>query len=224
MSVLHPSLLHVLSARGYHTPGQINQLLDPPLGLSSFAAPHMEKAIKRLRLAIQEEAPIAIDADRDVDGLSGLAILTRSLTILGAKVHWGSPLEGRGLERPVLVTLASSGAKVMILVDCGTGEASELAWLASQGIDVIIADHHRMLPQRPPAYAWIHPEAALKPSFPAVVGGESMDPPDNRRTPDVWRPRPAAAGDDNSHPCGASSCQEFCKASGTTLSLLSWFC
>ena len=42
-----------------------------------------------------------------------------------------------------------------------------------------------------------------KPSFPAVVGGgtclpagRSMDPPDNRRTPEVWRPLPVAAGDD----------------------------
>ncbi|HVO33777.1 MAG TPA: DHHA1 domain-containing protein, partial [Elusimicrobiota bacterium] len=48
-----------------------------------------------------------------------------------------------------------------VLVDCGTGESKELLWLAEKGIDVIIADHHRMSDERPPAYAWIHPEMSV---------------------------------------------------------------
>src|SRR5262249_29247138 len=99
----------------------------------------------------------AIYADRDVDGLTGLAVLARSLRTLGGTVVWGSPMKGRGVDRAVLERLVASGAKVMVLVDCGTGEHAELEWLAAQGIDVIVADHHRFSEPRPPALAWIHP-------------------------------------------------------------------
>ncbi len=162
MSDLHPSLIQVLHRRGYNAPVKIDQLLHPPLDLRSFEVPQMGKAVERLREAIRREEAVAIYADRDVDGLSGLAILTRSLKTLGAAVHWGSPLHGRGLERPVLETLIQSGAKVIILVDCGTGEAAELAWLATQGMDVIIADHHRLPSHHSEAFAWIHPGMASR--------------------------------------------------------------
>ncbi len=163
MNALHPSLLQVLSRRGYKTQAHIDQLITPSLHLPTFSVPDMDKAVNRLRAAIKSEEPIAIYADRDVDGLSGLAIIARSLRTLGAQVHWGSPLLGRGVERAVLEGLVKTGAKVMILVDCGTGESSELTWLSEQGIDVIVADHHRMLPVPPPAFAWIHPESSASP-------------------------------------------------------------
>jgi len=167
MEPLHPSLLRVLQRRGYRTQAQIDQVLSPSLDLSSFSITDMDKAVDRLRLAIRREEPVALYADRDVDGLSGLAILVRSLRTLGAQVVWGSPLQGRGLERGVLETLAQPGAKVIILVDCGTGDTSEVKWLAAQGMDIIVADHHRMPvdaggPCLPAGrYAWIHPGMAV---------------------------------------------------------------
>jgi single-stranded-DNA-specific exonuclease len=157
MDLLHPSLVHVLDGRGYKTRTAIDQFLSPSLDLSPFSVTQMDKAVERIRHAIRQEEPIALYADRDVDGLSGLAILVRSLRTLGASVVWGSPLEGRGLERAVLKTLVESGATITILVDCGTGEEPEIRWLTEQGQDVIIADHHRVQAKLPEAFAWIHP-------------------------------------------------------------------
>src|SRR5438128_794241 len=117
MTPLHPSLLQVLSRRGYKTQVAIDQFLSPSLELSPFSITDMDKAVERLRRAIRQEEPIALYADRDVDGLTGLAILVRSLRTLGAQVVWGSPINGRGLQRSVLETLAASGAKVILLID-----------------------------------------------------------------------------------------------------------
>jgi single-stranded-DNA-specific exonuclease len=157
MDPLPPSLLQVLHRRGCRTPDDVALFLSPRLDLSPFSVTDMEKAADRLRRAIRAEEPIALYADRDVDGLSGLAILLRSLRTLGARVSWGSPLHGRGVERGVLQTLVQTGAKTIILIDCGTGEETEIAWLRAQGMDVIIADHHRVQEKKPEAYAWIHP-------------------------------------------------------------------
>ncbi len=162
MNDIPPSLLQFLHQRGYRTAESLATLLEPELPQRAYTLPDMAKAVGRLRAAVESQEPVAIYADRDVDGLSGLAILARSLKTLGAPVHWGSPLQGRGLERPVLETLVRTGARVLVLVDCGTGEKEELAWLAREGIEVIVADHHRMQEARPEAFAWIHPGVATE--------------------------------------------------------------
>jgi len=158
---LPPSLVQVLHGRGFATPESIEAFLAPSLDALSSpdAFPDMEAAVGCLRTAIKDEQPIAIYADRDVDGLSGLAILLRTLRTLGAQVIWGSPLKGRGVERAILESLIQQKARIVIFVDCGTSEEKELRWLADQGMDVIVADHHRLSENRPPALAWIHPEA-----------------------------------------------------------------
>jgi single-stranded-DNA-specific exonuclease len=155
---LPPSIAKLLEVRGLGDVDTARAWLQPSLqALSSpDLFPDMAKAVARLRQAVQDEQPIAIYADRDVDGLSGLSILARTLRTLGGHVIWGSPLQGRGLQRTVLEPLAEK-AKVMVLVDCGTGENEQLAWLASQGVDVIVADHHRLSAERPTAFAWVHP-------------------------------------------------------------------
>ncbi len=156
---LHPSLLSLLHNRGVRTTEERRRFLAPSLDdlASPDIFPGVAIAVRRLREAIEKEELITLYADRDVDGLTGLAILVRSLRTLGAKLAWGSPVAGRGVERPVLETLLAQGAKILIFVDCGTGEDTELRWLADQGVDVIVADHHRMTGVRPPAFAWIHP-------------------------------------------------------------------
>ena len=73
-----------------------------------------------VRHAVDAEQPIGIYADRDVDGLTGLAILVRSLRALGGKIHWANPLKGRGVERAGLESLIALGCRLIILVDCGT--------------------------------------------------------------------------------------------------------
>ncbi len=167
------SLRHILENRGFRTPEAIQTLLNPSLDdlHSPHGFPHMGIAVEALRGAIFNEEPIAIYADRDVDGLSGLAILMRTLRTLGGQVHWGSPLNGRGVQRAVLQTLIQEKkARILILVDCGTGEEAEISWLNAQGVKVIVADHHRLGENPPAAFAWIHPGMIQQPSQEVPAG------------------------------------------------------
>lgn len=171
---LPSSLAEVLRKRGYTSPADLEAFLSP--SLSSLGSPalfsDMEVAVKRLLKAIQDEEIIAIYADRDVDGLTGLAILARSIRTLGAQVQWGNPKKGRGLDHAELERLAATGARTLIFVDCGIGDDAELAWLASQEIEIIIADHHR-LPQNPDrsaVLAYIHPGVMSEASTEAPAG------------------------------------------------------
>jgi|GEM_PF-2471109 single-stranded-DNA-specific exonuclease len=158
------SLAQVLCARGYDTSAKAHSFLDP--GLDDLENPErypaMAMAASRLMQAVRKEETIVIYADRDVDGLTGMAILARSLRTLGAHVVWGSPLRGRGVEHAVLETLAAHKPGICIFVDCGSSDESELAWLRAQGIDLMVVDHHRVSEERfksSEGIYWIHSSA-----------------------------------------------------------------
>ncbi len=159
---LHSSIEQVLRARGLVTEADREAFLNPSLKQlrSVDALAHLSVAVQRLRKAIEAEEIIAIYADRDVDGLTGLAILVRSLKALGAHVAWACPPKGgRGVDAHTMETLVAQQPGVMIFVDCGTGEAGALESLHAQGIDCIVADHHRLQPAETSqsVLAWIHP-------------------------------------------------------------------
>ena len=158
MILLPPSLEQLLDRRGWKEASRRAAFLHPSLDhlAPPEAYPDMTVAVAALREAINTEKPIGIYADRDVDGLTGLALLVRSLRALGGQVVYANPVKGRGVERAGLESLIAQRCRLLILVDCGTGESTELAWLAEQGIQVIVADHHR-IGQADKALAWIHP-------------------------------------------------------------------
>jgi single-stranded-DNA-specific exonuclease len=158
LTALPASLVRLLEGRGWHEPHRQNAFLEPSLDHlgSPDLYPDMAVAVAAVRAAVNSEAPIGIYADRDVDGLTGLAILVRSFRALGGHVFYSNPVLGRGVERAGLESLLAQGCRLVILVDCGTGESTELAWLAEQGVEVIVADHHR-IGQADKALAWIHP-------------------------------------------------------------------
>ena len=79
-------------------------------------------------------------------------------------VIWGSPVKGRGLERPILESLLEKRSEGAGVCRLRHRRARTLAWLAEQNVEVIVADHHRLSADRPPALAWIHPEVQTEPS------------------------------------------------------------
>jgi single-stranded-DNA-specific exonuclease len=88
---------------------------------------------------------------------------------LGAKVMPYIPdrfSEGYGLSVGVVETLAKDGATLMISADCGSSSLDEVAHAAGLGLEVIILDHHSLLPDPstgsgqalPPALATVNPK------------------------------------------------------------------
>lgn len=129
-----------------------------------FLFPDMEKAVDRLQRAIKAGERVVVFGDYDVDGISGTAILVHALRELGGEVSYRLPdrQDGYGL-RPVWVEkLKAIGISVLITVDCGISNATEIEALQNAGIDVIVTDHHA-LPMAPAenanAAAYLFPKA-----------------------------------------------------------------
>ena len=119
-----------------------------------------QKAVDRLRYAIDRGQRILIFGDYDVDGMSATALVMYCLLTLGAKVNFYLPnrlTEGYGLSVDAMKKAAHNGYAVVMTVDNGI-TAFEPARVAKKlGVDLIITDHHRPQAVLPEAYAIVNP-------------------------------------------------------------------
>src|SRR6267154_4680870 len=143
------------SARAFLHPS-LDQLHDPYLMLG------MTDAVKRLLHAIDNQQPILIYGDYDVDGTTGTAVLLRAFRMLGATAGYHVPhrfTEGYGIRQDAPEKAFNEGYKLVASVDCGIRAHEPLHWARDNGLDVIVTDHH--LPDTnegsPPAYCVLNP-------------------------------------------------------------------
>ena len=121
----------------------------------------MEKAVLRIRKAIQAKEKILIYGDYDVDGMTSVAMVYSALKGLGADAAYYIPNrleEGYGLNTGAIKRAQRDGVSLIITVDCGITSFKEIEYARTAHIDVIITDHHEILEGRiPPAHAVINP-------------------------------------------------------------------
>ena len=164
-----PLLAQVLINRGIIDPAEASIFLRPKLTelIEPAQMPGIKPAVQRLKQAIANKEKITLYGDYDVDGITGVAILWQILTILGADVDYYIPHridEGYGLNAEAVGTLAKSGSKLLVTVDCGVTAFHSAETAAQLGLDLIITDHHQFDPTLPQAVAIVHP--ALEKSYP----------------------------------------------------------
>jgi single-stranded-DNA-specific exonuclease len=144
------ALAQVLINRGHRTPEAAARFLKPRLADlgDPFLLPDMKPAIVRVFAAIERREKIVIFGDYDVDGVTATAQLCQLLRALGAEVGCYLPNrmeEGYGLSQGAMeACVAAHQPKLLIAVDCGTTAAAQIEWLASQGVEAIVLDHHEM--------------------------------------------------------------------------------
>ena len=140
---------------------RLTELIDPA------RMPGIEPAVQRIKQAIRNREKITVYGDYDVDGITGVAILWQVLTLLGADVDYYIPHridEGYGLNTEAIGTLAKSGTKLLVTVDCGVTALKSAELAAQLGLDLVITDHHQIDSKLPQAVAIVHP--GLEESYP----------------------------------------------------------
>lgn len=157
-----PLLARVLSARGINTPQAAAQCLDEQAPLSDpFLMKDMDRAAERIHAAIENDEPIVIFGDYDVDGVSATAILYECLTNLGAQVRCKLPSRsggGYGITKEALDALAAKGYTLVVTVDNGISAVQEAAHAKELGVDLVITDHHLPPEKLPDAVAVVDPK------------------------------------------------------------------
>ena len=161
---LEASAAKLLGERGIQTEEALDRFLEPRLEdlHDPYLLHDMDKAVDRIRLAIEDYEQILVYGDYDADGMTAASIMKETLEQMGAEVAVYLPnrfTDGYGPNASVYkYFIEQQGISLIITVDNGVAghEAIELA--QSMGVDVIVTDHHAMPEVLPDAYAIIHPE------------------------------------------------------------------
>ena len=190
---LSPLCAAVLAARGMAGPEEAGRFLA--CGSERFHDPFllrdMDRAVARIRAAIDRGELICVYGDYDVDGITATCLLTEALCWLGGQVVSYIPdrsEEGYGLNPGAVARLAGQGVGLIVTVDCGITAVDEAELARSLGVDVVVTDHHHCKDKLPPAVAVVDPrrEDCAYP-FPELAGvgvalktAQALFPPERR--------------------------------------------
>ncbi len=142
------------SSHNFFNPSN-DQLHDP------FMMKNMDIAVDRISKNIQNQKPILIFGDYDVDGTTGASLLYLGLKDLNAIVEYYIPhreKEGYGLSSGGIDYAQSVGADLLITCDCGINAFQPVDYANEHGVDIIITDHHIPDKKLPNAYAVLNPK------------------------------------------------------------------
>ncbi len=158
-----PLVARLLLARGVKNAQEARLFLDPRMSdcHDPFTMKDMDITVIRLEKALREKERIMIYGDYDVDGITGTALLWRSLSYLGGEVSCYLPnraREGYGISPGGIEEAQKRGVRLLVSVDCGITAHQEVELARSLGIDCIITDHHEPKDSLPQAAAVLDPK------------------------------------------------------------------
>ena len=154
-------LAGLLAARGMTQPEEALSFLAGEDALSDpFQMQDMDKAVARIRRALEQGETIVIYGDYDVDGVTATSLLYEQLKGLGGSVKCMLPSregDGYGLSKRAIDKIHDKGYTLIVTVDNGISAVDEAAYAASLGIDLVITDHHLPPSTLPDAVAVVDP-------------------------------------------------------------------
>lgn len=159
---LTPLMRYILESKGYTEATQLAQVLSASKDNmhNPSLMSDMDKAVKRIHTAIQNQEKILVYGDYDADGVTSTTIMVKTLQQLGAIVGWYIPnrfTEGYGPSEPAFKNAYDEGVSLIITVDNGIQGHTEIEMVQNLGVDVIVTDHHEIGDTLPAAYAIVHP-------------------------------------------------------------------
>lgn len=161
-----PLLTEIAGRRGLTTRAELEAFFSPSLSQLSdpFLLPDMRLAVDLIKQAVNAHSLIAIFGDYDVDGVTSTAMLARALASLGARTNTYLPhreRDGYGLNLNAVEEMSAAGASLLIALDCGTSDETELDFAQSRGLSTIVVDHHRVGNVELPQTAFVSPRRAV---------------------------------------------------------------
>lgn len=153
-----PSIIAMLlSIRGINTGDAIEDFLSDNGEIASpFEIKDMDKAVGRIKRAIEEGEPVCVYGDYDADGVTSTTLMYSYLETVGANVMYYIPSredEGYGMNTKAVDFLNEKGIKLIVTVDNGIAAINEIAYAKSLGIDTVVTDHHMPVGELPDACA-----------------------------------------------------------------------
>lgn len=142
------------SAKNFFRPS-LDHLHDP------FLMQDMDKAVERIKQAIDRKEKILVYGDYDVDGTTAVSLVYSYLREFHAHCDFYIPdryAEGYGVSRAGVEWAEQNGFTLIIALDLGIKACDMVILAEAKGIDFIICDHHLPGGEFPRAVAVLDPK------------------------------------------------------------------
>ena len=158
---------HLLISRGIEVSGESEAFLSPDYEKHThdpYLMKDMKKVVERVLQAIKDDEKVVIYSDYDTDGIPGAVVLhdffkkIRFSNFINYIPHRHD--EGFGLNIEAVEQFSKDGVKLLITIDCGTGDVISVARAKELGLDVIVTDHHLPVGELPSVFAMLNPKQA----------------------------------------------------------------
>lgn len=154
----------ILYSRGIDDAQRLTSFLSADLSHlhDPYLLHDMDKAVSRIRQAVENYEQILIYGDYDADGMTSSSIIKETLEMIGAEAQVYLPnrfTDGYGPNESVYkYFIEQQDISLIITVDNGVSGQEAIAYAKAQGVDVIVTDHHSLPAELPDAFAIVHPE------------------------------------------------------------------
>lgn len=164
---IHPALLQILIQRNIDTYEKAKAFFNPDLANlhSPWLMKDMDKAVDRILTAFNNREKILVFGDYDVDGTTAVACMYSFLKTVyePSNIEYYIPhryREGYGVSKAGIDHAHTTGATLIISLDCGIKSIDLVRYAKELGIDFVICDHHTPDAILPPAVAILNPKQA----------------------------------------------------------------
>lgn len=159
---IHQIISQIITNRDIFSIEDAYRYLNPSLNdlHSPLLMKDMKTGVSRLIKSIHNREGIMIYGDYDADGITSVVILYKFIRELTSSVSYYIPdrvQEGYGLSQSAIDKFKKDDIRLIITVDCGISDHTQIAYANSLGIDTIVLDHHEISGDLPPSVANINP-------------------------------------------------------------------
>lgn len=158
---IDPFIAFLLVSRGIDDELSVSDFLSESCAFTSpYSLADMDKAVKRINKALDNNEKICIYGDYDCDGVTATALLYTFFESMGADVTYFIPnrlTDGYGMNMSAIDKIKSLGTDLIVTVDNGISAVKEAEHIYSLGMELIVTDHHQIGDTLPKACAVINP-------------------------------------------------------------------
>ncbi len=157
------AIANLLIQRGIKTFSEARSFFRPKLTdlHNPFLMKDMDKAVARVKKAIDNNERVMIYGDYDVDGTTSVALMYSFLKSRLTNIEYYIPdryMEGYGISHLSIDYASENKISLVIVLDCGIKAIDKIAYAKELGIDFIICDHHNPDEIIPDAVAVLDPK------------------------------------------------------------------
>lgn len=139
----------ILNKRGITDGEEIAEFLspNPTLTYDPFLLDGMQAGVDLLLSVAESGGRICIYGDYDADGVTAVTVMACGISRVTDNWFYYIPSrfdEGYGLNMQAIDRIKEQKADLIITVDCGCVSEKEVEYAKSEGISVIVTDHHNI--------------------------------------------------------------------------------